>query len=68
MRVGIVPNGVPVGVVVNGQVGMVVLGERRPHCRDVTASVVWIAEKEVTVTVVQPVLDGSHKVRTSPAV
>lgn len=45
MTLAIVPNGVPVGVVVNGQVGMVVHGESRPHCRDVTAPIVWIAEK-----------------------
>lgn len=54
----IVPNGVPVDVVVYGQVGVVVLGERRPHGRDVTAPVVRIAEKEATDTEVQPVQTG----------
>lgn len=65
---GFVPNRVPVDVVVDGQVGMVELGERRPHCRDVTASIVWIAGKEGTDIEVQPVLDGSRNVRTSPPV
>lgn len=64
----IVPNGVPVGVVVDGQVGVVVLGERRPHCRDVTATVVWVAEEEGRDPEVRAVLQESHKVGTSPPV
>lgn len=64
----IVPNGVPVSVVVDGQVGVVVLGKRRPHCRDVTATVVWVAEEEGRDPGVRAVLHESHKVRTSPPV
>lgn len=43
---------------VYGQVGVVVLGERRPHGRDVTAPIVRIAEEEATDTGVQPVQTG----------
>lgn len=37
---------------------MVVLGERRPQGRDVTAPIVWIAEEEATDMGMQPVQTG----------
>lgn len=39
----IIPDGALVDVVVDGHVGMVVLGERRPRGRDVTSAIVGIA-------------------------